>query len=126
MRGLINELSDLISETDPRWKAFGLNIPADPAVPAKVENLVLYSKAPDKVAAEWDASARAERYHVEVQLGDEAEFHRVATVFDTHADLTDLPPGAGVKVRLVAVNAGGEGSASDVVEVLVPPLAAAA
>ena len=126
MRGLVKELSGLMSETDPRWKAFGLNIPADPAVPAKVADLALYPEAAGEVSAEWDASARAGRYYVEILVGEETEFNRVATVFDTNANLTGLLPGASVKLRVVAVNDGGEGVPSEVVEVVVPALALAA
>jgi hypothetical protein len=125
MRNPIKELSGLLSPDDPRWKAFGLNIPDDPAAPAKVLNVVVTPLGAGGMGVDWDPSVRADRYHVELLVGAETEFQRVATVFDPSADLSGLTPGAAVKVRVVAANAGGESTPSAVVEATVPMAAAA-
>ena len=124
-RNLIKELSGLLSRDDPRWKAFGLNIPDDPAAPAKVLNVVVTPLGTGEIEVNFDPSVRADRYHVELLVGAETEFQRVATVYDTNADLTGLTPGAVVKVRVVAANAGGESAPSAVVEATVPMAIAA-
>lgn len=96
-------------------------------MPEKVENLEVFPGVPVGWTLEWDAAVRGERYHVELLVvGVDTEFHRVATVYDTNATLTDLTPGTTVKVRVVAANAGGEGAPSEEVQVQVPALAQAA
>lgn len=127
MTDLLAELSTVLAADDPRWRGFGFNIPADPSVPEAVENLAVFAETPGALSLDWDASARAERYHVELLVvGTEVEFHRVVTVYGTSAELTDLTPGATVKVRVIAANAGGESVPSEEVQVQVPALAQAA
>jgi len=126
VRGLITELSLKLSPVDPRWRAFGLNIPGHPAVPDAVENLTVSGHGAGVLWLQWDASARAERYQVEMLvLPDETEFTRVDTVGETNAVLSDLAPGANVKLRVVAVNDGGAGVPSDEVPTTVPVALAA-
>jgi hypothetical protein len=127
MTDLLAELSTVLAADDPRWRGFGFNIPADPSVPEAVQNLEVFAETPGALSLDWDASARAERYHVELLVvGTETEFRRVATVYDTDTELTGLTPGATVKVRVIAANAGGESVPSEEVEVQVPALAQAA
>ncbi len=126
MRDLVRELKSVIALDDPRWKQFGFNIPADPSVPEAVQNLVVSPGLVGGLSLEWPESTRAERYLVEIMVGAETEFHRVAKVYDANADLTGLTPGAAVKVRVIAANDGGESAPSAVVQATVPALAIAA
>ena len=92
-------------------------------MPAPVERVAVEPVTPDRVAVNWDASARAERYQVEILVvGTEVEFHRVATVYDTATQLTGLPPGARVQVRVIAANQAGTSVPSAVVEAAVAGL----
>jgi hypothetical protein len=125
LRGLIKELALAMSPGDSRWKGFGFNIPDSPSVPEAVTDLVVAPDVSGIITAQWEPGARAERYHVEVQAGEDPEFHRVVTVWDPQAWLTELTPGATVRVRVVAVNDGGNSVPSEAVEVTVPPLALA-
>ncbi len=96
-------------------------------MPEAVTRLEVQARGPGELSLIWDATARAERYHVELLLpGPESAFHRVVTVYDTNARLADLPPGAAVQVRVLAVNAGGESAPGITVEATVPALASAA
>ncbi len=124
---LLADLTSVLAADDPRWRNFGFNIPADPSVPEQVQNLEVLADTPEELTIDWDASVRAERYHVELLVvGTETEFHRVATLFDTDTTLTDLTPGATVQVRVVAANAAGESVPSEAVQVQVLALAKAA
>ena len=126
VRGLITELSLKLSPVDPRWRAFGLNIPGYPAVPPQVLNLAVSGLGVGRFGLQWDPAPRAERYQIEMRvLPEETEFTRVLTVSDTSAVLSDLAPGASVMLRVVAVNEGGASVPSDEVQATVPMALAA-
>ena len=81
---------------------------------------------PGHLTLRWNAAVRGESYLVQAQVvGTEETYRNVATVRDTTADVS-LPPGAQVKVRVLARNASGPGVPSGEVEATVPALAAVA
>ena len=126
-RGLVSELDLILPENDGRWIEFISEVPGDEQRPEAVEALVVGSEVPGEIDAEWEASARAERYLVEVLVvGTDSEFRRATTVRDTNVTLTAFPPGVAVKVRIVAANAAGEAAPSDEETVTVRALAQAA
>lgn len=121
LRGLIDELTQLLANDDPRWYAFGFNPPAAPETPDQVEGLVATPGTAGNAFADWDDTPRALRYHVEIQIvGVDANFRRVATVTESDATITGLPSGSTVRVRIIAVNDAGNGLPSDVLEVVLP------
>lgn len=121
LRGLVDELTQLLANDDPRWYAFGFNPPAAPETPDQVEGLVVTPGTGGNAFADWDDTPRALRYHVEIQIvGVDANFHRVATVTESDATITSLPAGSTVRVRVLAVNDAGNGPPSNVLEVLMP------
>ena len=121
LRGLIDELTQLLAGDDPRWYAFGFNPPAASETPDQVEGLVVTPGTSGNAFADWDDTPRALRYHVEIQIvGVDANFRRVATVTESDATITGLPAGSTVRVRVIAVNDAGNGPPSDVVEVVIP------
>ena len=125
LRGLINELTQLIPENDPRWTAFGFNAPGETQAPEAVQGVRVTGIGPGRLAVDWVDSARAERFLVEVLVvGQDAEFRRVATVLDCDTELS-LPAGAKVKVRVIAANEAGESGPSAVVEITAPTAVAA-
>ena len=127
MRSLRSELEAVVKSDDTRWLDFVEGIPADLQRPESVENLEVQGGSPGLLVAEWDASARAERYQVEVLVvGQDTEFRRVVTVREAKAEVAPLPSNAHVKVRVIAANGAGESAPSSVVEQQVPALAQAA
>ena len=120
-------MNDLIAEDDARWAALGFNLPGDSETPEAVEDLDVEPGGPGQLRVDFGKSARAERYQIEVQVvGTDPAFRRVTTVQDGHAELSGLPPGATVKVRVVAANDAGESVPSEVAEAVVPAEAEAA
>ena len=122
LRGTIDELGQLLDDTDPRWYAFGLVPPALEDTPDQPTGLVLNPQPDGTILADWADAPRATGYRVEVLVvGVDLAFHLFASVTDSDATLSGLPAGATVQVRVIAVNADGDASLpSDVVEVLVP------
>ena len=126
-RGLIKELWTLMSDTDARWRKFGLNPPGWPEVPGRVENLLVAPGVAGSLMLEWPTAPRAARYQVEMQLmAPDAEWTLVTTTGETKVTLTELTPGANVLLRVTAANDGGEGVPSEPVQAQVPALAIAA
>jgi len=122
MRGLIGELDQLLGPLDPRWLAFGLNMPGAVETPDPAESLVLTLIGPGAVFADWDNALRALRYHVQIfVVGVDTDFHTVQTVIgESEATLTGLPAGRTVRVRIISVNDAGSAPPSDVVEIVLP------
>ena len=121
MSGLIGELTQLLGPLDPRWLAFGLNMPGAAETPDPVESLILTLLGPTTVFADWDNALLAIRYYVEILVvGVDTDFRRVQTVDASEATLTGLPAGRTVRVRIIAVNLAGTAPPSDVVEIAVP------
>ena len=119
LRGLIEELTQLLEADDPRWLAFGFNMPGSSETPDPAEGLVVTPGTDGDAFADWNDAARALRYHVEIQIvGVDADFRRVNTVTDSDATLTGLPTGPTIRVRILSVNDAGSALPSDVVEVV--------
>jgi hypothetical protein len=120
-RGLIAELETLLADDDPRWHAFGLNLPGETGLPDVPENLVLVAGDPGTVFADWSDARLAERYRVFQQIiGTDPEFVAGQTVYDSDATLSGLPVGATLRLRVTAANSEGESLPSTEVEIVVP------
>ncbi len=104
MRGLIQELSLLLSDDDARWLRFGLRIPARTTAPGAVRRVKLTALGGGNVQALWPAAPRATRYRVQIRLEGAADFTDAATVHGTEKMLTGLPPGQRLEVRIIAAN----------------------
>lgn len=120
-RGLVAELETLLSDSDPRWHAFGLNMPGEIGLPDVPENLVLVAGDPGVVLVDWSDARLAERYRVFQQIvGTDPEFVAVQTVNDSDATLSGLPTGATVRIQVTAANSEGETLPSATAEIVVP------
>lgn len=122
MRGLADELGQLLDDNDPRWPAFGLVAPGASETPDSPDSLIaVIGTEPGTVHVDWADVPRALRYRVFKQIvGTDADFVAVATVNDSDATLSGLPSGATVRIRVTAVNDAGESSPSAAVEIALP------
>jgi hypothetical protein len=121
LRGLVNELGQLLHDDDPRWNAFGFNLPAAPNTPDVPDAPVLTAGAPGTVLADWADSRRADHYRVWKQIvGVDADFVATGSPVDSDLTLTGLAHGATVKICVSAVNAAGESQKSDPAQIVVP------
>lgn len=116
LAALARELLQVISKTDPRWLDYGLNIPGAPERPEAPAGVTVAAVGEAVAAVKWERAARAERYHVYLQMVGEDKIVRVATVEDTDCLIDPLPRDRPVGVFVVALNAGGESARSWVVE----------
>ncbi len=109
LRDLINELGTLIGSMDPRWKAFGFNLPGAEETPDTVTGVIATLIGPTAIALKWDAAARAQYYRVfKKVVGVDEEFIAVGSPADLDFTLEGLPTNATVEIQISAVNDGGE------------------
>lgn len=114
--GAINELSGLLEEDDPRWEAFGLNIPANPNPPEPVSTVTLTAVGTGREELAWSAATRATYYRIFRKVeGVDADFQFIKRDIDLDHTFTGLTPGATVSAYVIAANAGGEAAASPTV-----------
>ena len=110
----------MLSDTDPRWEAFGLSAPGAVERPDAPEALIVTPGGTGTLLADWAEARRATRYRVWVQIVSvDTDFRAVATVTDSDATLTALPTGKTVKIRVTALNDAGESTPSAEVEAVV-------
>jgi len=120
VRGLINELDQLLSITDPRWEDFGLNIPANPSAPLPVESVTLGALGTGRIEVSFPWATRATRYIVQTFIeGVDTEWQSAKTIKDLGVILSGFTAGQVVKVRVIAANEGGEANPSPEAEVVV-------
>jgi len=62
LRGVADELKQLIGRLDVRWRAFGLNVPGEPAVPPQPEGLVVNADTPLQLLVQCDPVPYADHY----------------------------------------------------------------
>src|SRR5205823_6564729 len=78
MRGLIDELGQLIGDDDARWYGFGLNPPGAPGTPDVPDAPVLSSPSAGVILVDWPDVPRAGRYRVWLQIvGTDADFKAI-------------------------------------------------
>lgn len=114
LRGLIDELGQLLEDDDPRWYAFGLNAPADPATPGIPDGLVLTAGPAGSGICYTDCAdaRRAERYVWEIKPAGSTDWTQSGdSTTESDATLTGLPVGV-VKVRVKARNTAGDSAPS--------------
>lgn len=123
VRGLIDELATLIAEDDPRWEAFGLNIPANPSAPEGIASLTVTPQAGGKLHLLWSYATRmtGTRLLTKRMSGAEIddEFVNAGTADGLEKTLAGFVAGVTVQVKVVPYNDGGDGPASPAQEVVV-------
>ena len=120
LRGLVEELGQRISDGDPRWLEFGLNLPSAPNVPVVPEGVVVNTNTPGELFITCAPSRYATHYRFFTQRpgldlepvfagrSDEPMFH-----------LVGLTPGQVYAIAVTAANAGAESRLSKVVSATV-------
>jgi hypothetical protein len=119
---LVDELSLLLSDDDPRWEVFGLNIPASPRAPDPAANLVLSVAGPQQVLAEWERGTRSNDNRVLIWVvGVDTNWREYSKSGDATDELIKgQPPGATLKVKIIALNSGLEASDGPEAQISVP------
>lgn len=122
MRGLIDELGQLLEDDDPRWPAFGLVPPGASLIPDPPDSLILVAgPGLGTLQVDWADVPLATRYRVFKQVvGVDADFVHVVTVTESDAEISGLPPGATVRVRVTSANDAGESAPSATAEIVMP------
>ncbi len=116
LRGLIDELSQLVGPLDPIWLAFGFNMPGADETPEAPENVSLRLINNTSGALAWEAAPRAEYYRVWKKIvGVDPELVAVGSPTDLDFTLEELPANSTIEVAVSAVNNGGESPMSEVV-----------
>ncbi|MDB6027817.1 MAG: hypothetical protein JWM68_4040 [Verrucomicrobiales bacterium] len=119
VRGLVDELGLKLGPLDPRWKAFGLNMPGADETPDTVEGLKAMLIGPTAAALKWAAAPRAEYYRVWIRVvGVDAEYRAVGSPADIDFTIENLPTNATIDIIVTAVNNGGEGARSEAVRIV--------
>lgn len=106
LMALVDELGLLLGPDDPRWETFGLNIPSHPRAPEPATDLALTAIGAGKVLAEWQRGTRSTNDRVLIQIiGVDADYREYGkSGGDSEEVIQDLPAGATVKVKIVALN----------------------
>ncbi len=115
-RGLIDELNQLLDPLDPRWLAFGFNMPGAQERPDVPENVSVTLVNNTNAALTWTTPARAEYFHVWRKIvGIDQEPVLVGSPTDLDFTMEELPTNSTIEVAVSAVNNGGESPLSETV-----------
>ncbi|MBI3414106.1 MAG: hypothetical protein HY043_02110 [Verrucomicrobia bacterium] len=121
LRGLVNELDQLIGKEARRWHSFGFNIPAEPATPGQPVNVTVAANAPGELHIECDAVSYADHYRFWTQpVGSIDAPVDAGSAKEPSLVLENLAGGSQWNVSVSAVNhAGNEGPRSASVQATV-------
>src|SRR5450432_3496500 len=124
MRFPIKILTGTLGKDDPRWEAFGLNVPGTdttPAAPTGLRATVMDSE----VLLECDATPLATSYRYRRKIvGVDAQYVLVASSLTPMATLQDVAAGMTMEIIAQAVNGPSQSVASDPITVDMPEAAA--
>jgi hypothetical protein len=120
--GLLAELGQLLEDNDPRWLAFGFEMPGSPATPEVPENVVAAPGAAGthSLFIHWDDARRAEGYRVKVTNATGGAVLAEELTQDAEVSIGSLPAGATVNIVVSARNASGESQPSTATSAVVP------
>ncbi len=123
MRFLIKILDGTLGKSDPRWEAFGLNIPGTdttPAAPTGLRATVMGSE----ILLECDETPLAKRYRFRGKIGGvDTDYRLVASAKVPMAMLEGVGPGLTMEFIVQAVNGGSQSVPSDPITVTTTPAA---
>lgn len=120
VRGLVTELETLIADDDPRWEAFGLNVPANPTAPEPVTSVTAAALGNGRIEVNYPYAVRAIRYRIETFItGVDTEWQNKASAKDLEVILKNFTAAQVVKIRVIATNDGGDAAPSPETQVTV-------
>lgn len=118
---LLKVLEGVLAADDPRWLAFGLNIPGTPSTPGKPTNLQVTYDITGGVLVQWDAVPLAKTYRGRTRIvGMQAEYQLAFSVKEPMGAITGVAAGVTVEVVVQAVNGNLQGAKSDPIVVTMP------
>lgn len=120
VRGLIDELGQLVADDDARYEAFGLNIPANPSAPEAIASLTLTAMGGGKVFAQWPYSTRMVGTRLmRKRIGVDEEFASIGTTDGLEKMLASQTLGQTIQLYAIAYNDGGDAPPSPTASVVV-------
>lgn len=106
MIALVNDLKLRLGPADSRWEALGLNIPANRRAPEPARELMLSEAGTGRVLVEWKRGRRSNNNRILVQIvGVDEDWRECGKSGNTTETLLlNLPPGATLRVKIIALN----------------------
>ena len=127
MRSLMKNLEGKLAKDDPRWQAFGLNIPATNATPGQPVHVTAQLDETGAIVAQCAATALATRYRWRTRIvGVQTEYQLAASTTEPLAVLREVADGQAVEIIVQAVNGKAQGVASAPIAFTLPPTVKAA
>ena len=121
MRALIKNLEGKLGKKDPRWLAFGLNMPGTSSTPGQPVGLRAQVDETGALVVQCEAVPLAKRYRWRMLLvGVETEYRLATSTTEPLAVIAGVVAGQTVQIIVQAVNAGQQGVASESVTFTVP------
>lgn len=117
---LIKILQATLEDNDPRWLAFGLNMPATNTTPGKPVNVTVTTDDTGAVVAGCEAVPLATRYRWRMRTVGAPTYLLTARSVAPLAMLPDVVPGQAVEIIVQAVNGNLQGVASEPVVFTLP------
>ena len=114
MRALVKNLEGKLGRSDPRWLAFGLQMPSTPSTPGQPVNVAAHQDDNGNTLVTCDAVPVANRYRCRIMvLGVDTRYRLAASSPAPVMTIKDVQPGQTVQIVVQAVNRNLQGVASD-------------
>ena len=126
MRELIKNLEGKLAKDDPRWLAFGLNMPAASVAPGQPVQVTAQADESGAIVVRCDPVALATRYRWRTRLvGGQPEYQLAARGTQPLATIADVVAGQTVEIIVQGVNGSQQGVASEPITFMLPAAKAA-
>jgi len=123
--GLLAELGQLLDAKDPRWLAFGFEMPGHPSSPDVPQNLTVTAGAAGSQTLffHWDDARRVDGYRAVLANAADGTVVSQQLTQDAEATFDNVPAGVTLNATVSARNTTGESQPSaPPVSIVVPPL----
>ncbi|MBA3964036.1 MAG: hypothetical protein H0X40_19355 [Chthoniobacterales bacterium] len=124
MATLIANLDRKLAGNDPRWLAFGLQMPSTPTTPGKPLNVTATLSESGAIIVQCDPTPLATRYRGRMLIvGIQPKYQLAFSGPQPIGTITDVEPGVTVQIVMQAVNGSSQSVASDPVLFTMPATA---
>ena len=121
MTALVMNLDHVLDDNDPRWLAFGLQMPSTPSTPGQPVNVSAHVDQTGAIIVQCDPVALANRYRFRMmRLGIDTDYSLAASSPAPIGSISNVLPGQVVQIIVQAVNGSLQGVASDPIVFTVP------